>query len=66
MLKPISIGWITNCRQFQTGQSALLGTHQPLIRAESFQGGADGVLISGCVPEMCHYKEAIWAPADSG
>jgi coenzyme F420-reducing hydrogenase delta subunit len=21
------------------------------------QGGADGVVISGCLPEKCHYKE---------
>jgi len=33
------------------------GRISPLFVLNAFQGGADGVLISGCVPEMCHYKE---------
>jgi F420-non-reducing hydrogenase iron-sulfur subunit len=33
------------------------GRISPLVVLNALQGGADGVLISGCAPEACHYRE---------
>ena len=33
------------------------GRISPLYVLNAVQGGADGILISGCMPEKCHYKE---------
>lgn len=33
------------------------GRISPLFVLNAVQGGADGILISGCVPEKCHFKE---------
>lgn len=33
------------------------GRISPLFVLNAVQGGADGILISGCRPEQCHYKE---------
>ena len=33
------------------------GRISPLFVLNAIQGGVDGVLISGCVPEKCHFKE---------
>jgi F420-non-reducing hydrogenase iron-sulfur subunit len=33
------------------------GRISPLFVLNAIQGGADGVLINGCVPEKCHFKE---------
>mgnify|MGYP003596597228 FL=1 len=33
------------------------GRLDPLFILNAVQGGADGVMISGCVPEKCHFKE---------
>ena len=33
------------------------GRISPLFILNAFQSGADGVLVSGCMPEKCHYKE---------
>ena len=33
------------------------GRISPLFILNAIQGGADGILISGCRPEQCHYKE---------
>ena len=33
------------------------GRISPLFVLNALQGGADGILISGCKPEKCHYKE---------
>jgi coenzyme F420-reducing hydrogenase delta subunit len=33
------------------------GRISPLFVLNAIQGGADGVLISGCTPEKCHFKE---------
>ena len=33
------------------------GRISPLFVLNAVQGGADGVLISGCRPEQCHFKE---------
>ncbi len=33
------------------------GRIDPLFVLNAIQGGADGVMISGCLPEKCHYKE---------
>jgi len=33
------------------------GRISPLFVLNAIQGGADGVLISGCLPEKCHFKE---------
>lgn len=33
------------------------GRISPLYILNAVQGGADGVLISGCLPEKCHFKE---------
>jgi coenzyme F420-reducing hydrogenase delta subunit len=33
------------------------GRISPLFVLNAVQGGIDGVLISGCVPEKCHFKE---------
>jgi len=32
------------------------GRISPLFILNALQGGADGVLMSGCMPEKCHYK----------
>jgi coenzyme F420-reducing hydrogenase delta subunit len=32
------------------------GRISPLFVLNAFQGGVDGVLICGCVPEKCHFK----------
>ncbi len=33
------------------------GRINPLYILNAIQGGADGIIISGCLPEKCHYKE---------
>ncbi len=33
------------------------GRISPLFILNAFQSGADGVLVSGCMPEKCHFKE---------
>jgi len=33
------------------------GRINPLYILNAIQGGADGIVISGCLPEKCHYKE---------
>ncbi len=33
------------------------GRINPLFILNAIQGGADGIMISGCLPEKCHYKE---------
>lgn len=33
------------------------GRINPLYVLNAVQGGADGVMISGCLPEQCHFKE---------
>ncbi len=33
------------------------GRIDPLFVLNAVQGGAEGVVISGCLPEKCHYKE---------
>jgi len=33
------------------------GRIDPLHILNAIQGGADGIMISGCLPEKCHYKE---------
>jgi len=33
------------------------GRINPLFMLNAIQGGADGILISGCQPEECHFKE---------
>ncbi|NMC16365.1 MAG: hydrogenase iron-sulfur subunit [Chloroflexi bacterium] len=33
------------------------GRIDPLFVLNAVQGGADGVVISGCLPEKCHFKE---------
>ena len=33
------------------------GRISPLFVLNAVQGGADGILISGCKPEKCHFKE---------
>lgn len=33
------------------------GRVSPLFVLNAIQGGVDGILINGCVPEKCHFKE---------
>ena len=33
------------------------GRINSLYILNAIQGGADGILVSGCMPEKCHYKE---------
>jgi coenzyme F420-reducing hydrogenase delta subunit len=33
------------------------GRISPLFLLNAVQGGADGILVSGCMPENCHFKE---------
>lgn len=33
------------------------GRINTLYILNAIQGGADGIMISGCLPEQCHYKE---------
>lgn len=33
------------------------GRINPLFILNAIQGGADGIMISGCLPEKCHFKE---------
>ena len=33
------------------------GRINPLYILNAIQGGADGIMISGCLPEKCHFKE---------
>jgi len=33
------------------------GRISPLFVLNAVQGGVDGILISGCMPEKCHFKE---------
>ena len=33
------------------------GRIDPLFILNAVQGGADGVMVSGCLPEKCHFKE---------
>lgn len=38
-------------------KTSCTGRINPLFVLNAIQGGADGVLICGCKPELCHYKE---------
>jgi coenzyme F420-reducing hydrogenase delta subunit len=38
-------------------KTSCTGRINPLFVLNAIQGGADGVMISGCIPEVCHYKE---------
>ena len=38
-------------------KTSCTGRINPLFVANAIQGGADGVMISGCKPELCHFKE---------
>lgn len=38
-------------------KTSCTGRISPLYILNAFQGGADGVLVCGCMPEKCHYKE---------
>ena len=33
-----------------------IGRISPLFILNTIQGGADGAMVSGCMPEKCHYK----------
>ncbi|MFZ3069561.1 MAG: hydrogenase iron-sulfur subunit [Anaerolineaceae bacterium] len=33
------------------------GRINPLFVLNAVQGGADGIVVSGCLPEQCHFKE---------
>ena len=33
------------------------GRISPLFVLNAIQGGVDGILVSGCAPEKCHFKE---------
>ena len=33
------------------------GRISPLFVLNAIQGGVDGILVSGCTPEKCHFKE---------
>lgn len=33
------------------------GRISPLFLLNAIQGGADGILVSGCLPEKCHFRE---------
>lgn len=33
------------------------GRIDPLYILNAIQGGADGIMVCGCMPEKCHYKE---------
>lgn len=39
------------------------GRVDPLFVMEAFRAGADGVLILGCPPGLCHYKEGNYQAA---
>lgn len=38
-------------------KTSCTGRISPLYILNALQGGADGVLVCGCMPEKCHYKE---------
>lgn len=42
---------------FQLIKVPCTGRINPLYVLNAIQGGADGILISGCLPEKCHFKE---------
>lgn len=37
-------------------KSPCTGRINPLYVLNAIQGGADGIMISGCLPEQCHFK----------
>jgi coenzyme F420-reducing hydrogenase delta subunit len=37
-------------------KSPCTGRINPLYLLNAIQGGADGIVISGCLPEQCHFK----------
>ncbi|MEA4811940.1 MAG: hydrogenase iron-sulfur subunit [Anaerolineaceae bacterium] len=38
-------------------KTSCTGRINPLFVLNAIQGGANGVMISGCRPELCHFKE---------
>jgi heterodisulfide reductase subunit A len=38
-------------------KTSCTGRINPLYILNAIQGGVDGIVISGCLPEKCHYKE---------
>jgi F420-non-reducing hydrogenase iron-sulfur subunit len=42
---------------FKLIQVPCTGRISPLFVLNAVQGGVDGILISGCVPEKCHFKK---------
>lgn len=38
-------------------KTSCTGRINPLYILNAVQGGADGIMISGCLPEKCHFKD---------
>lgn len=51
--------WVENAlpENIHLVKTSCTGRINPLFVLNAIQGGADGVMISGCKPELCHYKE---------
>ncbi|HSN93926.1 MAG TPA: hydrogenase iron-sulfur subunit [Anaerolineaceae bacterium] len=51
--------WVENTlpENIHLVKTSCTGRINPLFVLNAIQGGADGVMISGCKPEVCHFKE---------
>ena len=51
--------WVENAlpENMHLVKTSCTGRINPLFVLNAIQGGADGVMISGCKPEVCHFKE---------
>lgn len=58
LFSPADQEWVDNHlpQNFHLTKTPCTGRINPLYLLNAVQGGADGIMISGCLPEQCHFK----------
>ena len=66
LFSPADQEWVdTKLPENIHSQNALHWQDQPTLSVNAVQGGADGIMISGCLPEQCHLKQETLPPDDN-
>jgi len=58
LFSPADQDWVDNqlSENIHLAKVPCTGRINPLYLLNAVQGGADGVMVSGCLPERCHFK----------
>ena len=58
LFSPADQDWVDNQlpKNVHLTKTPCTGRINPLYLLNVVQGGADGIMISGCLPEQCHFK----------